>query len=206
GLAGGALLIASVVRARHYWMRAAEAPETDENLARRLMAIEQRVTESATLTQSLAIGLQEVSRQVDGEHLAELVRASVLVALQDLETARDIPLTRVAEVVADLRKSAAPSEKETMVKRATAFFAMGGGAITLLAGIVGLLNTTELWHAKRAPQITSFGPQQLRLLRTAPAFLTVTASDPDGDPLTYSYRASIGTIEARGSSVLWTPP
>ena len=55
-----------------------------------------------------------------------------------------------------------------------------------------------------APTISSLSADKNDVAPGGTATLTCTAQDPDGDPLSYSWQASGGTITGPGSQVAWT--
>jgi hypothetical protein len=56
------------------------------------------------------------------------------------------------------------------------------------------------------PAIASLTPSATNLAPAGSCTVTCTASDPDGDSLTYEWTASGGTITGTGSMVTWTAP
>jgi hypothetical protein len=56
------------------------------------------------------------------------------------------------------------------------------------------------------PVIASLTPGAIELAPGESCTVTCTASDPDGDALTYDWTASAGTITGTGSLVTWTAP
>ena len=56
------------------------------------------------------------------------------------------------------------------------------------------------------PSITSVTPGSATVPPGGSTSVTCTATDPDGDTLTYSWQASLGTISGSGSSVTWDAP
>jgi hypothetical protein len=57
-----------------------------------------------------------------------------------------------------------------------------------------------------APVITSVTPGSATVPPGGSTTVTCTATDADGDTLTYSWQASLGTISGTGSSVTWDAP
>lgn len=60
--------------------------------------------------------------------------------------------------------------------------------------------------ANQAPIISSFTASPSGVLFAGTALLTCVASDPDGDPVTYSWEASAGSITGVGNKVTWVAP
>ena len=79
-----------------------------------------------------------------------------------------------------------------------------GGSAT---GFVNVSVSPAPPPANRAPQITA-GPTATpaTITEVQTSSLTVTATDADGDPLTYSWVASGGSISGSGATVTFTPP
>ncbi len=61
-------------------------------------------------------------------------------------------------------------------------------------------------RANRAPSITDLAADASWTLPSGSIQLTCTASDPDGDELTYEWTADAGSILDTGSAVNWTAP
>lgn len=59
--------------------------------------------------------------------------------------------------------------------------------------------------AEQAPVITGFSQSPMKIPVPGSGTLTVQASDPDGDALTYAWSAQKGTISGSGASVTYTP-
>jgi hypothetical protein len=68
----------------------------------------------------------------------------------------------------------------------------------LAGGGCGLFN--------KAPTITSLNPSDTSVGRGESCTISCSASDPDGDTITYSWSATAGSISGTGSSVTWTAP
>ena len=66
-------------------------------------------------------------------------------------------------------------------------------------------NTYEL-SSDRPPIISSLTANPSSVNTSGTSTLTCNASDPDNDPLTYSWSASQGSISGSGSTVTWTAP
>src|SRR5439155_258272 len=67
--------------------------------------------------------------------------------------------------------------------------------------------TVKVWRHNRAPQIL-VGPTALpdSITDLQTSTITAIATDIDGDPLTYTWTPSGGTISGTGASVTFTPP
>jgi len=61
-------------------------------------------------------------------------------------------------------------------------------------------------NANHPPTITSVVANPTSVSTGAVSIITCTASDPDGDTLSYTWSATGGTISGSGSSVSWTAP
>ena len=70
---------------------------------------------------------------------------------------------------------------------------------------VGKQITIEV-RANRAPTISSLAADADWTLPSGTLQMTCTASDPDGDELTYEWTASAGDISGAGEAVNWTAP
>jgi len=66
--------------------------------------------------------------------------------------------------------------------------------------------TVEEVVVNNPPIITSVTPGSATVPPGGSTSVTCTATDPDGDPLTYGWQASLGTITGTGSSVTWQAP
>ena len=102
--------------------------------------------------------------------------------------------------------SAGPDKPTPWPQRVGAYVGTGGGAIAASAGLIGLLNSTNLWHANRPPEIVSFAADVHKLAAREARIITSEARDADGDRLEYRYDASEGTMTGHGSSAEWMPP
>jgi hypothetical protein len=60
--------------------------------------------------------------------------------------------------------------------------------------------------SNQPPTISSLTADPTAVPAGGTSTITCTASDPDGDPLTYSWSATGGTISGSGSQVTWTAP
>ncbi|HEU5304540.1 MAG TPA: PKD domain-containing protein [Gemmatimonadales bacterium] len=60
--------------------------------------------------------------------------------------------------------------------------------------------------ANGAPQITSTSADPTIVAPGGTSALVAVATDPDGDPLTFSWQASGGTLVPQGSQAVWTAP
>lgn len=81
------------------------------------------------------------------------------------------------------------------------------GVIVLIILIVAaLLISSGCWLANQAPNISGLTADK-ELIETADSCrLECTASDPDGDELSYRWTTDSGRIDGEGSSVSWTAP
>jgi hypothetical protein len=61
-------------------------------------------------------------------------------------------------------------------------------------------------NANHPPVITSVVANPITVSTVGVSIITCTASDPDGDTLSYEWSATGGTISGSGSSVSWTAP
>ena len=66
-----------------------------------------------------------------------------------------------------------------------------------------LLNTVLANHS---PTITSLEAEPERILASESCQIVCTASDPDGDELSYDWSASGGEVSGKGAMVTWTAP
>jgi len=66
--------------------------------------------------------------------------------------------------------------------------------------------TTQAAPVNSPPSITSVTPGSATVPPGGSTSVTCTATDPDGDPLTYGWQASLGTISGTGSSITWQAP
>jgi len=78
-------------------------------------------------------------------------------------------------------------------------FVSDGKDTVITSQLLMVSNTNE-------PVITEMIISPDSVLSGESATITVNAYDPDGDPLTYEYDPSGGTVSGTGSSVLWTAP
>ncbi|MGB4205515.1 MAG: Ig-like domain-containing protein [Bacteroidales bacterium] len=61
-------------------------------------------------------------------------------------------------------------------------------------------------ESNKAPVITSVSVEPASVNANGMATVTVVASDPDGDALTYSYTVTGGSVSGTGANVTWTAP
>ncbi len=82
--------------------------------------------------------------------------------------------------------------------------------IMALAFVVGLMTIGGCKKDEEAknqnPVVTSVLVQPGSVSPGGSAVINVTASDPDGDELTYTYAPSGGTVAGNGASATWTAP
>jgi formylglycine-generating enzyme required for sulfatase activity len=65
---------------------------------------------------------------------------------------------------------------------------------------------TEAPPANKAPVITALGSDPTTVEIGATASLTCTATDADGDALSYAWSSTAGSIDGTGATVTWTAP
>jgi hypothetical protein len=78
-------------------------------------------------------------------------------------------------------------------------------ALPLLVSCGGSKSTSPA-PVNHAPVISSVFVNPSSVATGGTVNVTVSASDPDGDALTYSYQAQLGAISGTGASVTWTAP
>jgi hypothetical protein len=76
----------------------------------------------------------------------------------------------------------------------------------LLVTGCGLFNGAPESDANASPHIASLTPSETSLAPGGLCTVTCTASDPDGDALTYTWTASGGVIAGSGSTIIWEAP
>jgi len=196
----GASLTTLALRKRQ---ASSESSGASQAVLDRISAIEAQVNRNGEMTHSMAVAIDDLSARITTDRLQEIVRQSVLITLENLKPATDGPdVDRAYGVVAALRKRR--DTPPSVIDRMKEYGGLIGGGLTATAGLVGLLSSTDLWRPNRAPDIGSIGPVTARLQRAAPFALSVEASDPDGDDLTFAWSASAGRIDAKGAGALWT--
>ena len=72
--------------------------------------------------------------------------------------------------------------------------------------IISLIVTSGCALFNKPPEITSLTSSAISLVPGGNCTITCTASDPDGDTLTYEWEASDGAISGGGSTVTWIAP
>ena len=76
----------------------------------------------------------------------------------------------------------------------------------LLLSILMVFDSCKKDEENTAPTISSVTVNPASVPASGMATVTVVASDPDGDALTYSYTVSGGAIAPNGASATWTAP
>ena len=74
------------------------------------------------------------------------------------------------------------------------------------AGVVLLLASSCTTVANRLPTITKLEAEAEWIAPSGSVQLTCTASDPDGDGLSYEWTATAGDISGAGATAIWTAP
>jgi len=199
---GTASIIAGTVRASRSRALHEREIEAQELLHRRLQAIESQLARMADLSDSFVLRLQKLQ---DETRVRKLATRSMIAPLGSAEALAPPPpdlalaLARLAEALKDDRP--APPK---LHERIGPWVAVIGGLVAALAGVVGIGGSVGMLSFNQRPTITEFEIWPTRIRRGASlALLSVRATDPDGDVLTYSFRASHGEITEQGSSALW---
>ena len=78
--------------------------------------------------------------------------------------------------------------------------------VILLSGFFILMYSCNKEEENKAPTISSVVVNPATVNANGIATVSVTATDPDGDALTYSYVVSGGSIAGNGASATWTAP
>lgn len=94
----------------------------------------------------------------------------------------------------------APATEGTYSIQVTAEDGRGGSATR------DVIVTVEEVVVNNNPVITSVTPGSATVPPGGSTSVTCTATDPDGDPLTYGWQSSLGTISGTGSSITWQAP
>ena len=76
----------------------------------------------------------------------------------------------------------------------------------LLVTGCGLFNRAPEIDANASPHIARLTPSETSLAPGVSCTVTCTASDPDGDALTYTWTAADGVISGSGSTITWEAP
>ena len=92
----------------------------------------------------------------------------------------------------------APASSSTYIINVTVTDGHGGSAQSSVNVTVTKLNNS--------PLISSLVANPTSILTSAATTITCSASDADGDTLTYSWSAVSGTISGTGSAITWTAP
>ena len=188
--------------------RAARDLGMSAGVIERVAAIEESVKKTSELTQTLAVAINDLGSRVDPERLGDLIRNTVVLALQGMGN-QFVPQTtttdRALEVIRDLTR-AREEKKRGLLERIAGNAGAIGGIVTVIAAIVGLMATMNVWKPNAAPTITAFALDRARITPGGTYMLSVTANDPEARALTYAFTASTGVIEGAGPSASWTPP
>ena len=78
--------------------------------------------------------------------------------------------------------------------------------IILLLGIGIILHSCKKDEENKNPTVSSVTVAPATIVAGGTATVTVVASDPDGDALTYTYNATGGAIAGSGNVATWTAP
>ncbi len=89
------------------------------------------------------------------------------------------------------------------VAAAAAGLGIHGGWLPLPAGL-GISSEEQAPNA--FPILLELTADTDRITPLSPTGVSCAASDPDGDPLTYTWSASEGEISGEGWTIVWTPP
>jgi hypothetical protein len=79
--------------------------------------------------------------------------------------------------------------------------------VTVIVVVAAVLSISlHAMLGNRPPVIASLEAEADRVFPSASAQIVCTASDPDGDELTYAWSATRGAIDGEGATVTWTAP
>ena len=202
-LAGCGLVVAAAARRR---AKVRDDLASMQTVAHRISAIEAQVTQADEMTRSLAVAIEHLGQQMSAERLQDVIRQSVVIAIQELKPAANAGTESQRALEMLLAERGRTSAASGLKERVKEYGGMVAGGVTMAGAVVGLLGTTDMWRPNHPPTIVSFGSDDERLRRSQPFALMVDARDEDGDELTFEWRASAGRIEERGAAATWLPP
>jgi hypothetical protein len=88
----------------------------------------------------------------------------------------------------------------------TMFMGTGCAMFTDLLGIDGVDTPPEIDGVNTPPEISSLAPSATSVALEGSCTVSCTASDADGDTLTYDWAATGGAITGEGSTITWMAP